>query len=114
VFVNTGVLDALKQLANAIGNGDTAGVNAASTSLSNAFNNVQAVVGDVGARESHLEMAGSNLDAYEGTVTNLKSDLQDVDFETAVTELTSRQTAYQAALLSTSKVMGLTLTDYLQ
>jgi flagellar hook-associated protein 3 FlgL len=114
VFVTTGVMDALKQLTTALGNNDIAGINAASTALTNAFNNVQAVVGDVGARETHLEMAGQNLDAYQGTVTNLKSDLQDVDFETAVTELTSRQTAYQAALLSTSKVMGLTLTDYLQ
>jgi hypothetical protein len=31
-----------------------------------------------------------------------------------VTELTQRQVAYQAAMLATSKVMGLTLTDYLR
>jgi flagellar hook-associated protein 3 FlgL len=113
VFVNTGVLDSLKSLATALSNNDTAGIAAASTAVTNAFDAVQGVVGDVGARESQLQMASSNLDAYQGTVTNLKSNLQDVDFESAVTELTSRQTAYQAALLSTSKVMGLSLTDYL-
>ena len=44
----------------------------------------------------------------------LKSDVEEVDVEEAVTELVSRQTAYQAAMLATSRVMGLTLADYLR
>ena len=31
-----------------------------------------------------------------------------------MTELTNRQVAYQAAMLATSKVMGLNLSDYLK
>jgi flagellin-like hook-associated protein FlgL len=37
-----------------------------------------------------------------------------VDVETAMTELTNRQIAYQAALLATAKVTGLSLVDYLK
>lgn len=114
VFVNTGALDALQKLASSLGSNDVAGINTASASLNTAFDNVQGVVGDVGARGNELQMAGSNLDAFEGTVTNFKSNLEDVDYETAITELMSRQNAYQAAMMATSKVIGLTLTDYLK
>ena len=84
------------------------------TSIDNAMDSVQTVVGEVGARGRQLDSASQNLDAYKTNVTVMKSNLEDVDLETAITELTSRQTAYQAALLSTSKVTGLTLTDYLR
>ena len=82
--------------------------------LDNAFNSVQALVGDVGARGKQLDTTQQNLVAYQSNLTAFKSDLQDVDVEQAVTELTNRQMAYQAAMLATSKVMGLTLTDYLK
>jgi flagellin-like hook-associated protein FlgL len=59
-------------------------------------------------------MTKSHLDTYELTVKTAKSNLEDVDAATAITELTSRQTAYQAALLAISKSTGLTLTDYLR
>ena len=36
------------------------------------------------------------------------------DFEQAVTELVGRQTAFQAAMLATSRVMGMNLADYLR
>jgi flagellar hook-associated protein 3 FlgL len=114
VFVNTGALDALQHLAAALGSNDVAGINAASSELNVAFDNVQSVVGDVGARGNQLQTTAANLDAFQGTVTNFKSNLEDIDAETAITELVSRQTAYQAAMMATSKVMGLTLTDYLR
>jgi flagellin-like hook-associated protein FlgL len=59
-------------------------------------------------------MTKSHLDAYQLTLQTKKSNLEDVDAATAITELTSRQTAYQAALLAVSKTTGLTLTDYLK
>jgi flagellar hook-associated protein 3 FlgL len=61
-----------------------------------------------------LDSAAENITAYKTNVTTFKSNLEEVDIETAVTELTQRQMAYQAAMLSTSKVMSLTLTDYLR
>ena len=63
---------------------------------------------------NQLEITGANLAALDVTLTTFKSDLQEVDFERAVTELVGRQTAFQAAMLATSKVMGMNLTDYLR
>jgi len=37
-----------------------------------------------------------------------------VDMEEAITEMVARQTAYQAAMQASSRVMGLSLTDYLR
>ena len=52
--------------------------------------------------------------AFAGNVSNFKSKTEDVDLESAITELMTRQTAYQAAMLATSKVLGTSLTDYLR
>lgn len=114
VFVNTGALAALQNLATALNANDGDAIRTSSDSLDTSFDNVQAIVGDVGARGNRLDMTSANLDAFEGTVTNLKSNLEDIDYETAITDLMSRQNAYQAAMLATTKVMGLTLTDYLR
>jgi flagellar hook-associated protein 3 FlgL len=114
VFVNTGALAALQNLQNALAANDGDGIRTSADSLDTSFDGVQTIVGDVGARGNRLDMTSSNLDAFEGTVTNLKSDLEDIDYEAAITDLMSRQNAYQAAMLATTKVMSLTLTDYLR
>jgi len=118
MMLDTGVLDAVKQLSRALDPTSTTygqdGINAAMMSLDGAFNAVQTLVGDVGAQGKQLDSTQANLDAYKTNLTTFKSDLEDVDIETAVTDLTNRQVAYQAAMLATSKVMGLTLADYLK
>ena len=43
-----------------------------------------------------------------------RTDQLQTDVETAMTELTNRQVAYQAALLATAKVTSLNLSDYLK
>lgn len=114
VFLDTGAFAALQKLMTALNGNDPAAVRASSDALDSSFNNVQTIIGDVGARGNRLDMTSANLDAYEGTVTNLKENLEGIDYESAITDLMSRQTAYQAAMLATTKVMGLTLTDYLR
>jgi len=114
VFLDTGTLQALKDLSTALGNNDVTGINNASGELTNAQQGIQALVGDLGARENQLENAGSNLDALKTNLTTFKSNLSEVDQESAITELVTRQTAYQSAMLATSRVIGMTLTDYLK
>jgi flagellar hook-associated protein 3 FlgL len=118
VFLDTGVLDAVKDLAHSLDSTSPtygkAGVSAAMSKLDNAFDSVQGVVGDTGALGNRLSSVGQNLDALKMNLTAFKSNLEDVDIETAMTELTNRQVAYQAALLATSKVTNLSLSDYLK
>lgn len=114
IFLDTGTLQALKDLSTALGNNDTTGINNASGELTNAQQGIQALVGDLGARENQLDNASSNLDALKTNLTTFQSNLSEVDQETAITDLVTRQTAYQSAMLATSRVIGMTLTDYLK
>src|SRR5512133_2924996 len=111
VFLDTGVLDAVKDLVHSLDSTSPtygkAGIAAAMTKLDSAFDAVQGVVGDTGALGNRLTTVGQNLDALKMNLTAFKSNLEDVDVETAMTELTNRQVAYQAALLATSKVTSL-------
>jgi flagellar hook-associated protein 3 FlgL len=118
LLITSGVLDSIKALSVALDPTSPtygqAGISAAMNQLDAAFNSIQSLVGDVGARGKQLDTTQQNLVAYKSNLTTFKSDLEDVDVEQAVTELTNRQMAYQAAMLATTKVMGLTLTDYLR
>lgn len=109
-----GVLAALRDLSAALGGDDQDAIGAATSRLRAALDDVQVLVGDVGARMNQLEITGANLRALDVTLTTFKSDLQEVDFERAVTELVGRQTAFQSAMLATSRVMGMNLSDYLR
>ncbi len=114
VFLDSGALAAIKELSDALGADDTGKISQSSASIDASFASVQDVLGDIGARSNQLQVTSSNLDALKINLQTFKSNLQDVDLEKAVTDMVSRQTAYQAAMLATSKVMGMTLTDYLR
>ncbi|HEY4219214.1 MAG TPA: flagellar hook-associated protein FlgL [Gemmatimonadaceae bacterium] len=118
VLLTSGVLDAVKSLSQALDPSSssygTAGITSAMSSIDTAFGNVQTLVGEVGGTANRLTVTQANLDAYKTNVTTLKSDLSDTDMTAAITEMTNRQNAYQGALLATSKLTSLTLTDYLR
>ena len=109
-----GPLAALRQLSQALHANDPAAIGAANATLEQVFDDVQGLIGEVGAWTGQLQVTEANLDALETTLTAFKADVSEVEFEEAVSELVSRQTAYQAAMLATSKVMGMNLTDYLR
>jgi flagellar hook-associated protein 3 FlgL len=114
VFTASGVFEDLWNLSAALGANDAQGIRDSIGELDGAFEHVQSMIGDIGARSARLQVTSSNLDALEITLVTFKSNLEEVDFEKAVTELISRQTTFQAAMLATSRVMGMTLTDYLR
>lgn len=115
VFLDTGVLQALKDLSDALASADPiAEIGSAVSKLDSSFQGVQTLLGDVGGRTNQLELTRSNLDAFDINLQTLKSDIEEADLEVAISDLVSRQTAFQAAMLATSRVMGLTLADYLR
>ena len=109
-----GVLRDLREMITALDLADTDAIGAVMGDLDESIDRVQDLIIESGVRLNQLEMTEANLDAVEMHLTTLKSDLEEIEVEEAVTELVSRQTAYQAAMLATSRVMGLTLTDYLR
>ncbi|MHB1072168.1 MAG: flagellar hook-associated protein FlgL [Gemmatimonadaceae bacterium] len=116
-FIDTGVLAAVRDLARAFTNptgNQRDQINGAQVSVQGAFAQLQGVIGDLGARANTLELTSANLDAFESSLKVFQSDLRDADLESALTELVSKQTSYQAAMLASQKVLSLNLTDYLR
>lgn len=114
IFLDTDAVASLQALSDALGADDTDAIKAALTRVDSAFGEVQQVVGDLGARQSQLEVAMSNLESLEINLQTFRSGLEDADLAEAVTELVNRQSTLEAAMLSTSKIMNITLTNYLR
>jgi flagellar hook-associated protein 3 FlgL len=109
-----GALASLRALSVALDANDRAAVEATSADLNAAFQVVQDRLGATGARANQLEVTRTNVDALSLTLTAYRSELVDVDIEQAITELVAKQTTYQAAMLATSKVIDLNLTNYIR
>lgn len=114
IFIDTGALVALQDLSAALETGTSADIADAVTSVETSFERVQTLTGELGARTNRIDAARENLSALEVNLRTFRSDLQDVQLEDAVTELVSRQVAYEAALAANSRILSLTLTDYLR
>jgi flagellar hook-associated protein 3 FlgL len=106
-------IDALTQLKNDLMNGT--GVQQSTIGqIATALQAVSTVRASVGARANRLDQAKSGQQALQTSNQALLSQLEDADMPSAITELTKRQTTYQATLAVTAKVMQTSLLDYLR
>ncbi|MFP4658073.1 MAG: flagellar hook-associated protein FlgL [Desulfonatronovibrionaceae bacterium] len=68
---------------------------------------------DVGARENRLEVAENSMSSLINNEKERMSNLEDVDIAELMTKLSSQQVAYRAALQSSSRIMQMSLMNYL-
>lgn len=113
VFLDTDALDALRALSDALGNNNPAAIKVATDRLTAANSNVQALVGTNGARINEMEGAKTNLDTIELNLKTYRSDLRDTNIGEAMVELSGRESLYQAAMKATTRILGLSLANYL-
>lgn len=113
VFIDTQALDALRDLSAALGANNLADVKTATTKLNTANSKVQALIGTQGARINEMEGALTNLENTEFNLKAYRSDLRDTEIDKAMVELVGKQTLYQAAMGATSRILGLSLANYL-
>ena len=114
LLVNSGVLAGLATLRDQLRSGTPATVGQAMDGVDTGLNSVQVLLAETGARSRQIDSASENLDASESSLTVGKEADQGITLEEATTHLMTVQTTLQAALLSTSKVMNLSLTEYLR
>jgi flagellar hook-associated protein 3 FlgL len=105
---------ALIQLRDALNSGSSAAVEAALPALDQAINAAVDNRVVVGARLNRLEAAASRLQDLKLSVTGLKSNVEDVDFAEATTQLAVGETAYRAALMGAARVIQPSLLDFLK
>lgn len=114
IFIDSDAVDSLKALSAALGANDTTAITTAMTRIDTAFQNTQELVGELGARMNQMDVTISNLDTLEVTLETFRSELADADIAEAVTNLVNRQGSLEAAMLANSRILNLTLTDYLR
>jgi flagellar hook-associated protein 3 FlgL len=114
LLVDSGIISGITALRDALAAGTQPAVAATTSGLGDAFDKVQALLADVGARVVGLDVTDENIAALDASLTLRTGELEGADFEAAATRLVGAQTALQAALLSTSRVLGTSLVEYLR
>ena len=94
-------------------NNDVTGIGNALDKLDNHMSTIRDTVSDIGAKGTRLEVKSEILADLNLTYTERKSKIEDADLGEAMMQLSATELAYQAALASSSKVMSLSLLDYL-
>ncbi|GAA3161835.1 flagellar hook-associated protein FlgL [Planomonospora alba] len=82
--------------------------------LDTAIDAMQTEVADVGARYNRVTQMRDTADARILSLKTQLSDIEDIDLPKTITELTLQQTAYQAALAATARVVQPSLVDFLK
>ena len=108
------VFAAVKNLATAIRAGNSNSIDTALTALDARTTTVQARLGEIGARTQRITTMKDRNDSVGLTLKSDLSAAEDLDLPKAVLEMQMRQTAYQAALQTTAKVIQPSLLDFLK
>lgn len=82
--------------------------------LASVLSTVLRALGDVGARGAQLQTTRANVTDEQLDYTTRISEKEDVDLPKTIIDLQSSQTAYQAALHASAKIMQTSLLDFLR
>lgn len=90
------------------------GLNEAQTNLSNALDNVLRIHSSVGTRMKEIDTLNENGDDLNIQYKQQLSELRDVDYVKAISDLTQQQTYLEATQKAFLQVQGLSLFDYIK
>ncbi|RNL78258.1 flagellar hook-associated protein FlgL [Nocardioides marmorisolisilvae] len=108
------VFDHLSALSTALRAGDQAGISASISALDADRNQITTTQTDVGARQLRVEAAIQASSDDELKLSTSLSSVENADLPKTIVDLQMQQTAYQASLAATSKVMQPSLLDFLR
>jgi flagellar hook-associated protein 3 FlgL len=92
---------------------DRSGITACLDKLKTAQKRVLGAASTVGARENLVTTTLAAVTAMQAGITTNLSSIEDADVVKLTTDLTQAQTVYQAVLKTSSKIMGMSLLDYI-
>jgi flagellar hook-associated protein 3 FlgL len=113
LLMASGVTTALQNLRDQLNANNEAGIQAATSSLNTAFDQVQTLLSQVGARSNALTNATTMQNANQVTLQAAEGDAWNADIAKSTLSLASAQAALQASLLAASKAMSINITQYL-
>jgi flagellin-like hook-associated protein FlgL len=109
----TGVFSNLAKLRDALLAGDTAGITAAAEGVNSDSARVIRLRGTTGARVQELDARKEGLKDRNVETQSLLSSMEDVDYTEAIARFQTLQTALDAALMTSGKMLSQSLLDFL-
>lgn len=104
----------LMDLKAALQSNDVSGIQDAISQLDTHFDDITSKISDVGSKMDRMEIKNNIFQDLNLSNTERLSKIEDADIAEAIMNVSAAQLTYQAALASSSKVMSLSLVDYLQ
>jgi flagellar hook-associated protein 3 FlgL len=111
---DSNIFKSLIDLKTALQNNDVSGIQTVMGKLGQHMTKISAEISDIGNKSNTMEVKTSIISNLKLNYTDRKSSLEDADVAQAVIDLNAKQLAYNAALTSASKVMQLSLVDFLK
>jgi flagellar hook-associated protein 3 FlgL len=107
------VFKTLLDLKKHLGQNDAVGVGDTMTKLDDQLDKIRAAISDTGAKVLRLETKTRIIQDLDLVYRSRMSTIEDCDIAEAIINLKSRELAYEASLASSSRVMQLSLVNYL-
>ncbi len=103
----------LSDLQGYLESNDIAGIQDVMGRLDVHMTKINSEISEIGGKTIRMEVKENIIADLKLTYTDRKSQLEDADVSEAVIDLNAKQLAYNAALTSASKVMDLSLVDFM-
>jgi flagellar hook-associated protein 3 FlgL len=111
---NNNLFQILTGLRDALQSNDINGVSSALERLNSFQPKIDSDLAEVGSGLNRMENSKNILSNLEQNQTQRLANIEDTDIVQATTDLTAKQTAYQAALYSDAQITQLSLIDFLR
>ncbi|MDY0219615.1 MAG: flagellin [Desulfobacterium sp.] len=108
-----GIFNTLFDLKGFLAENDVEGLKRSLSRLDSHMAHVESYIVDSGLKENNLEIRTNVISKTTLSVTERRSMIEDADLVKSVLDLKAIETAYEAALSSTSKIMKISLVDYM-
>jgi flagellar hook-associated protein 3 FlgL len=107
------LFNTMTDLETALKNNDVNGIQDAMGKLGTSMNDITGKISDIGSKTDRMDIKKNIFQDLNLTDTSSLSNIQDADMVQAMMNVSQAQLTYQAALASSSRVMSLSLVDYL-
>lgn len=112
-FMQGGVFDSISKLYNSLVSDSQPDIEASIGSIDKALKHINIQIAKAGSMSGSLSRYESISENNEITDRERLSEIEDIDIVEAAADLSQLQTSYQASLAASSKIMRLTLADFI-
>lgn len=114
LLMNSGAFGTMQNLVDALNNGDTAVISQSLTFLSESIDHILDRRAALGAIVNGLDISQNNYSAQKVNFTNIRSQLEDIDFPETMMNFSVMETVYRASISAGARIMQPSLLDFLR